>query len=418
MVKIIHISDTHIGFNLASDCRSDWKEVQKVQFYEDDFYQAWNGFIEFCISNKDEIDFIVHSGDLFHHPFPKQSRATPEPAREVLMTSLIKLYEQTDIPMIIIGGNHGVYKEFRFSTLDSLFLPFKHVHYCSKWDLIQAIQDKKPLFIDFPEKEIRFFLFPYFDWSQSKLHAQLYNEWITFQEPQKGTINIAVVHGSNIDDTLHGKIERFDYDYIALGHEHNLRKIRNNAWDSGSLVRLNFNELNNKNGFLEVKIPEKGQLKVIPHEIKSPRKFKQFDIQFDSTETNEIILARVNKELDEFHTEWDGSTAARVKIILIGSLPLKQSWKLNQHIEILQRKMLSDNDFNIIQLKIERASKILDDARTPKPKIIEGFILEDPKKELEEFIRLKYAPEMEFDIELLVDQALQTLEDVLKEDEQ
>ncbi|MGP6207978.1 metallophosphoesterase family protein [Cuniculiplasma sp. SKW3] len=86
MARFMHVSDTHLG------------AVQYgIEERENDFYDAFSESINIAIDN--DVDFIIHSGDLFDSSRPSNRALT------VLKENMLKLYEK-HIEMICIPGDH------------------------------------------------------------------------------------------------------------------------------------------------------------------------------------------------------------------------------------------------------------------------------------------------------------------------
>ncbi len=62
-MKIIHFSDTHLGFNDLDILNSDGINQREV-----DFYKAFDDIVQSIIKIKP--DYIIHTGDLFHRSSP------------------------------------------------------------------------------------------------------------------------------------------------------------------------------------------------------------------------------------------------------------------------------------------------------------------------------------------------------------
>ena len=62
-MKLVHFSDTHLGFN-DLDIVSEYGINQR----EADFYDAFSQVIDKILNIKP--DYAVHTGDLFHRPHP------------------------------------------------------------------------------------------------------------------------------------------------------------------------------------------------------------------------------------------------------------------------------------------------------------------------------------------------------------
>ncbi|MFW9786403.1 MAG: DNA repair exonuclease [Candidatus Thorarchaeota archaeon] len=94
MVRIAHISDSHLGSSMfqLSERREDARKCLKKA-------------IE--MSMKHSPDFIVHTGDLFHSPLPQNED----------MIFVIELFKKLKdrIPLIVIDGNHDLPYNYRYA---------------------------------------------------------------------------------------------------------------------------------------------------------------------------------------------------------------------------------------------------------------------------------------------------------------
>lgn len=417
MVKIIHVSDTHLGFRLRSDVKKDWYDFGKTGWYENDFYIRWNEFIKYCIENREKIDFVVHAGDLFHSPFKDHPYPPPETARKVVVEGLLSFFEETDnqIPFILIDGNHGVYKGYRYSLMDNITPLFPNLHFFSVWDLRHAINDNSPLVCEFPDKNTCFFLFPYLEFSYISGMKIAYDRWIENQRPKRNMINIAIIHGSTIDKSFNERIATFNYDYVALGHEHNQRKLSDRIYYSGDFVPLHFNEVNFTHGFLEVDFETGQKLVVTKHNFESPRVFKEIQLNINPSTTTSSIIQDLEKEIDPYKTtSWDGESAARLKIDFLGNIPLDVFWGLMSELDYFKSNTLNESKYNILQMKLnwKLLSKELIEGMSPE--IIKEYILKDPKKEFIEYIETKVRKSEGYDMDLLAEIAIETIEHSIK----
>ena len=91
--RIIHISDTHLGY---TDPQSPYSDG--VQLRESDIYAAFRQTADRIIEIKP--DAVIHTGDLFHRPSPAN-----RPLVECL--TQIKRITEAGIPFIVIAGNHS-----------------------------------------------------------------------------------------------------------------------------------------------------------------------------------------------------------------------------------------------------------------------------------------------------------------------
>lgn len=68
-MKIVHLSDTHLGY-------SNFDKVNDlgVNFREQDFYDAFERVVSQILEIKPSI--VIHSGDFFHRPSPSNRAMT------------------------------------------------------------------------------------------------------------------------------------------------------------------------------------------------------------------------------------------------------------------------------------------------------------------------------------------------------
>lgn len=85
---IAHISDTHLGKN-------QYKSDMRRQDYTDAFEEAVNKMIEM----EDEIDVVIHTGDLFDSPNPDVKSITE-------CIEIFSMLEDKDMEILSIVGNH------------------------------------------------------------------------------------------------------------------------------------------------------------------------------------------------------------------------------------------------------------------------------------------------------------------------
>ncbi|MFX1452240.1 MAG: exonuclease SbcCD subunit D [Promethearchaeota archaeon] len=417
MVKIAHLADTHLGFRLRYGLINKWKEKNKITWYENNIYQAWNIIIEAILDQKDKLDCVIHAGDIYHTPFRGYPYPPLENARTLLMKSLKHFFTLTNekIPFILIDGNHGIYPEYQYSPIDPAKEIFPNLHYFSKDDLRAAIRENHRLSFKLEEKRINFNLFPYFDYTFLPEYAKLYDNWVnTVQTPIKGYINIAVVHGMRADKTLHPKILEQNYDYIALGHLHNQNQINEKTYNPGSIYPLYFGEKGPNWGMCFVDIKSGANPIITPYNVQMRNQLKEIQIDISPKLTTSDIISRIEHELDQFRGEWNNDNASRVKIKFSGGIKLENYWQTRDELEILKRKMDNTMSHNILQLVWTWEETKTELGEEIKPGTIIEYILEDPKQEFKEFIQEK-VDSKKVDLDLLSELAVDSIENALKE---
>ena len=113
-MKIIHFSDTHLGFS-DLDITND----EGVNQREADFYEAFKDVVEAIILEMP--DYVIHTGDLFH-------RASPSNRAITFALTQLKRLEKLNIPLVIIAGNHSTPRTTTSSPIIEAFRSLDNVH--------------------------------------------------------------------------------------------------------------------------------------------------------------------------------------------------------------------------------------------------------------------------------------------------
>ncbi|MHA1390914.1 MAG: metallophosphoesterase family protein [Promethearchaeota archaeon] len=428
MVKIIQISDSHLGYRTRRGVTNKWAIQNYSKPYEQEIYDLFLKVMT-DISLIKNLDFVVHCGDMFHHPSKYSSYPPPEPARRAFKEGLDIFFNNTSnqIPFIYVEGNHGIFRGYEYTPFESHIQVerYSNLHYYKQRDLLTAIKNNEPLKLDFPAKKVHFYLFPYFEFKDYEVYETAYDNWIENQHPigNDGYINIAVAHGSAGDYTLHRKINSndFDYDYVALGHEHGLKKVSQNHYYSGSLLPMNFKEINEKQGYLIIDIDKKAKIfniKEISTSKLLKRTFEIIPIHPSPQHTSGDLEALISKELNQFISDdgFDPKTAARLKFNFTGEVTIEKNWQINDMMSRIRRDCFSQPDkFNILQIiwKIFDLSESFEDDISPG--IIQDYILEHPDEEFKTFVSEKLTEDQShFNVDKLSQLGMRALKNALK----
>ena len=427
MVKLIHMADTHLGYRARRGTVNKWAIENYSRPYEQEIYDCFLSVMK-KISRIKDIDFLIHCGDLFHHPSKYSSYPPPEPARRTLIQGLQIFFENTNnqVPFIYIEGNHGVFKGYEYTPLESHLNKdiFPNLYYFKERDLIEAIKSNNSLYLEFPNNQVRFYLFPYFEFKSFDTYKSAYDNWINNQEPKDNKyINIAIAHGSVGDDTLHSKVnsDDFNYDYVALGHEHGYKRVSKNHYYSGGLLPLNFKERYENQGYLIVNINETTReltIDRISTDEKLNRPFKVIIIDAKATYSiNDLenqVIDEIYKNIGEedFHHQ----TAARIKINLEGEMTFERNWQINEKMAKIRRNLFSQQDKNnIFQLlwKVSDISETLEDDSSTG--LIIDYILEKPDEEFRAFVKEKLSDDKtEYNVDKLTEFGMNAITRALK----
>jgi len=241
-MKILHVSDTHLGFSAYRKATPDGINQREM-----DIYKAFKEFIDYAI--KEKPDLILHAGDLFDSVRPNNRAIT------YAVNQLFRLTKEK-IPVVIISGNHEHPKLKETGHIFSIFDNIEHVYpvYDGKYEII-------PFEID--DKKITIHAIP-----QCNTKKEYDEELKKLKPDKKADYNIFLSHGSvtGVQDftmnefnelIIPAKILSRNFDYIALGHFHRYTQLTNNAFYAGSTESLTFTDANDKKGFIELIILDK-----------------------------------------------------------------------------------------------------------------------------------------------------------------
>ncbi|MFX1420484.1 MAG: exonuclease SbcCD subunit D [Promethearchaeota archaeon] len=427
MVKIIHMADTHLGYRAQRGTVNKWAIDNYSKPYEQEIYDTFLDVID-EISHKKDFDFLVHCGDIFHHPSKYSSYPPPEPARRTLIQGLQIFFENTNnqVPFIYIEGNHGIFRSYDYTPLESHIDKdmYPNLFYFKERDLINAIKSNTSLFLEFPDKRVRFYLFPYFEFKSYETYKSAYDNWINNQQPKDNKyINIAVAHGSASDDTLHSKVnsDDFGYDYVALGHEHGFKQISRNHYYSGGLLPLNFKERYENQGYLIVNIDDTTKELTVDRISTDELLNRPFEIvpidakaKYSISDLENQVFNEINKLIGE--ENFNSKTAARLKLNIEGEITFEKNWKINEMMSKIRRTYFSQPEkYNILQLlwRISDISETLEDDISTG--LILDYILEKPDDEFKAFVREKLTDDKtEYFVDKLTEFGMKAIKKALK----
>lgn len=232
-MRLVHISDTHLGFFAYSRSDPDLGINQR----EADFYRAFAQAIDKVIALKPDV--VVHAGDLFDGVRP-QNRAI-----DVALRQLIRLSE-SGTEIVLISGNHSTPK---MRETGNIFRIFEHL------DGIHPVHE--PGVAEIVVGDATIHAIPH------SANPPM-NEVLSLLQPSKLTRhNVLMLHagieGSSRYRTDHINQQLIapdnipkDMDYVALGHYHEFAELTKGMCYSGSTERLGFGEVGQRKGIVEV----------------------------------------------------------------------------------------------------------------------------------------------------------------------
>ena len=345
-MKILHFSDTHLGYSELDKIGSSG-----INLREQDFYDSFTQVIDEALRIKPDV--ISHSGDFFHRPSPANRPMI------FALEQLIRISE-AGIPFVVIAGNHETPKTVYTSPILKAFRTIKGVYpifsqYYETVELGDLVVHGLPHIND--DKVLR--------------------EEMDKINPDENKFNIMMLHTSigkeylmeEYGEQLYPK-ERLEllnkFDYVALGHWHNFQKISKlkNGWYSGSTERMSDTEAGKEKGYCILNL-EKGKICEPDFFPIKAREWYRLDIK----KCNEKELEELELELKEFVEKTDIKEA--LLSIYFKDIKVSQSIQLtNRHIHELmpdaahihvKRKFKDDYDNSI---GMQQQTESLDDLLT------------------------------------------------------
>jgi DNA repair exonuclease SbcCD nuclease subunit len=264
------------------------------------------------------------------------------------------------------------------------------------YDARDSLRTQRPQFKDFGDLNLRVITHPSIE--SRALYTlgteQIYKDWIEIQNRSinANMINLAMGHGMIENSTLHPDFLKGNYDYIALGDDHKMRKVTDHAWYSGSTELWSFSEFNTEKGYLMVDVEHgKAFPRVTPKKIQSSRKIVSENVEIFPQDTNSEIIRKVKSVLDSYglNVRYDYSTAARVKIVLKGEKTYGDSFNIGEVESFLRKLALDSNDYNIVEFILDRpAYAEYTDVKynlEDETECVE-YLIEDPEKEFKDYV--------------------------------
>ena len=312
-MKIVHFSDTHLGFSDLDIVNSDG-----INLREADFYKAFSDIIDAIL--KIEPDFVIHTGDLFH-------RASPTNRAITFALSQINRLNSAKIPLILIAGNHEAPKTKALTPILKIFDTFENIYV--------AYKEQSEIF-EF--NDINFYALPHIN-NEEKILQELEKIEAQIDLNKKRVLLMHASVGAHylmheFGEWVFPKEKEYIFgmfDYVALGHWHGFSGFKkfNNVYYSGSSERTSSSDLRNNKGYVVINL--KSNLEVTHHTI-NIRKFAKFTIDAKNLDQEikeikkqnlkdaivEIVLTNLDKmlslEIDNNYIKSQFSDACFVKI--------------------------------------------------------------------------------------------------------
>lgn len=280
-MRILHFSDTHLGFN-------DLEIVNEfgINQREADFYDVFTQVIDAILETKP--DYVIHTGDLFHRPHPSNR------AISFCLTQLKRL-SVAQIPTIIIAGNHSTPRTRSASPILAALRTLDHIY---------------PVFEERYEKvifdNINFHCIPHINDDASNLAA--IEECEASVDADKH--NIMMLHcsvGAQFMMEEYGErvyprekeslFERMDY--VALGHWHGFGSVgkHSNVYYAGSSERTSSGDARNDKGYALITLGDSLHVAFHPITLRPSHRLR-VDAQTSEDIFNELRLSASSLETD------------------------------------------------------------------------------------------------------------------------
>lgn len=266
-MRFVHIADSHLGAQTFTRKLSPSGINQR----EEDICNSFS----FAIDKITELkpDFVLHSGDLFH---------SVRPTNRIVHFGIQKLLKlaQSNIPVVVISGNHDTPKQTGVGSVFRLFTLFDGIYPVYK-DSYEKIKIKDATVHAIPH-------------CVKKENFQ--DELKKIEVESEAKYNILMLHGvvAGIPEFSMGELSEQEisssyfkkgFDYVALGHYHRYCQVDENVYYAGSTERLSLSELGEEKGFLEIDLKEK---KVKFHQIPTRDMIELLEVDATSSDPDEI----------------------------------------------------------------------------------------------------------------------------------
>lgn len=299
-MKIIHISDLHLGKNLNG-----------INLFEDQKY-ILSKIIE--IIKEEKIDALLISGDIY-------DKSIPSAEAVFLLDEFLGKIKKLNIATFIISGNHD--NQRRLSYGNAIFK--------NNNIFISKVYDGEVEKITLEDEfgKVNFYLLPFLKPSMVSpffdgRNINSYDDAIalaledTLANLKNDERNIILAHQfvtggslSDSEDVVVGGVDNISkdhfhkFDYVALGHLHTPQKLGENIYYSGTPLKYSISEANHKKGLMLITLKEKGNLEIAKIPLKPKRdlrkiKGKYADIvlkkNYENTDTQDLVAITLTDE--------------------------------------------------------------------------------------------------------------------------
>ena len=285
-MKIIHLSDTHLGYREFHRIDPETGINQREQ----DVYNAFQAAVSQILD--EGPDLVIHAGDLFDNVRPN-NRAINQ------ATAQFGRLAEAGIPTVVIAGNHDTPKISSTGTVLQSLDQLPNINAVTSDEtseggyrripvgdmLVHAVADA-PTEDELEERLESLQPDPEYRWNVVVIHAGIRR---TDQAPFSGEFNEHHLSLRELDNK--------HWDYVALGHYHKRMKMDlpsgTIAHYPGATERYSFNETNYSPGFLKVEFSESG---IHPQEkLLDTRTF----VKLDPIDCRDLTAAEIERTIED-----------------------------------------------------------------------------------------------------------------------
>lgn len=351
-MKILHFSDTHLGYN-DLDILND----ENINQREADFYDAFSQVVEQIKLTKP--DYIIHTGDLFH-------RASPSNRAITFALEQFRVIDALGIPFILIAGNHSTPRTNLSSPILKIFESFDNIY-------VSYNQEYKKVEFD----DVVFHTLPHMnDDTKALSQIELCEENIDAKKK-----NIMMMHCSvgawylmqEFGEWVYPTDKEYIFemmDYVALGHWHGFGKVgkHENVYYSGSTERTSLNDKRNSKGFVELTLDDSLSVNYKEIDIR-PIVSKEIDCEqyesslesLDATDTVDAIVEVKLKNLSPLLSIDIQNSDIKEKFGDAMSVTVKREFKVDANeSDVVDAEALSLEEFFLEHIKEDAKSEDYD----------------------------------------------------------
>ncbi len=301
-----------------------------------DFAQAFKKAFE--LAEKERVDFVIISGDLFH----KRSEMDP-----ITLAQATFVLEKAKFPVIVVEGNHdSSYFKERYTWIDYLSQKGYLINLKPRFDSGTIIIDEwdgdSGAYIDL--KDVRIYGMKYY----GALTERVLDEYLpkikrdgfTIFTSHFGIEGYLNIYGCINSAKLHKYRNKIDY--VALGHIHK-KYVEDFIFNPGSLESCDQNEFNFEKGVFIVECDEELSYSHVT-DFYTPRKFLFIKYNFSSPNYNdfrnfleknrgegkEVVHLKISSKLKRF--QLDDEKIERIVKEVLDPLVVRIEWEFEDGI--------------------------------------------------------------------------------------